>query len=204
MVDGVGHLCTNAAPCGVVELCGRWGVQGNGQIRLDALPTHFQQINSVLGPLKVDLLTTTLSTQLPCWKLNPETLAMDAFTVNLTHWKAYDNPPWSMVGRVLAQAQQQKEDIVLDVPVWKTQTWYPTILSIVHLVSVSWAQNDSAAVPTSFEVKCQNEYNTTIVKVLVSNKTTTTQVVILLPSSYYSCCVAGVYGDVYVSRAHCP
>ena len=41
--------------------------------------------------------------------------------------RAYANPPWSLIGRVLAQAHQQE---VLVAPVWKTQTWYPRILEM--------------------------------------------------------------------------
>ena len=70
----------------------------------------------------------------------------------------------------------------------------------VHTVSVTWVENTSAVVPRSFQVKCQNDFNT--IQVLVSNQTTTAQVTGLLPSSSYNCCVAGVY-RVYVARAFC-
>ena len=96
-------------------------------------PSVFRQINRILGPLEVDLFALRLSAQLPTyvsWKPDPETLATDAFTVNWKTWKAYANPPWSLVGRVLAQAQQQKADLVLVTPIWRTQTWYPTILKM--------------------------------------------------------------------------
>ena len=40
-------------------------------------------------------------------------------------------------GRVLAQAWQQKADLVLVAPVWKKQTWYPTVLEIFPTVDYS-------------------------------------------------------------------
>ena len=45
------------------------------------------------------------------------------FTLTWTSMKAYATPPWSLVGRVLAQAHQQKANLVLVAPVWKTQTY---------------------------------------------------------------------------------
>lgn len=57
-------------------------------------------------------------------------MATDAFTIAWTGLKAYANPPWSLVGRVLAQVRQQKANLILVAPVWKTQTWYPALLGL--------------------------------------------------------------------------
>ena len=74
--------------------------------------------------------------------------------------------------------------------------------SNVHMVSVTWVQNVSAAEPTSFEVKCRNDFNT--ITVIVNNKTNSTeQIGPVLPVSLYHCCVSGVYRDVYVARERC-
>ena len=96
-------------------------------------PEVFQTINNKLGPLEVDLFASRLSTQLPMfvnWRPDPEAMATDAFTLDWKAMKAYANPPWSVAGRVLAQVQQQKADLVLVAPVWKTQTWYPALLGM--------------------------------------------------------------------------
>lgn len=44
------------------------------------------------------------------WKPDPETMVMDAFTLDWEDLKAYANPPWNVVGRVLAQKRQQEAD----------------------------------------------------------------------------------------------
>ena len=94
-------------------------------------PNVFRVINDKVGPLKVDLFASRLTTQLSSfvsWRPDPEALlATDAFTVTWTGLKAYANPPWSLVGRVLSQARQQRADLILVAPVWKTQPWYPNV-----------------------------------------------------------------------------
>jgi hypothetical protein len=96
-------------------------------------PRVFQKINHQLGPLEIDLFASRLSAQLPTfvsWRPDPEAMATDAFTISWTGMKAYANPPWSLVGRVLAQAQQQDADLILIAPVWKSQPWYPALLEM--------------------------------------------------------------------------
>ena len=76
--------------------------------------------------------------------------------------------------------------------------------AIMHVISVTWSQNASAAVPTSFRVSCENDFNS--IQFLVSNQTTTATAQLvagLLHSSSYSCCVAGVYRDVYTANEIC-
>ena len=64
----------------------------------------FREINSQLGHFEV---ASRLSAQLPTfvsWRPDPEALATYAFTLDWTHLKGHANPPWNMVGKVLAQA----------------------------------------------------------------------------------------------------
>ena len=87
-------------------------------------PNVFHSINHEFVPLEVDLFASRLTAQLPSsvsWRPDPEAMAMDAFTISWESLKAYANPPWSLVGRVLSQARQQGADLILVAPVWKTQ-----------------------------------------------------------------------------------
>ena len=96
-------------------------------------PRIFRKIDHQLGLLEIDLFASRLSTQLPTfvsWRPDPEAMATDAFTILRTGMKAYANPPWSLVGRVLAQVQQQEANIILIAPVWKSQSWYPALLEM--------------------------------------------------------------------------
>ena len=117
-MHGEGHLHTSPASGRETELdSGRRVESSEGQIWLDALPRDFP--GRQLGPLEVNLFASRLSTQLPTfvsWRPDPEAMTTDAFTMSWSGLKAYANPPWSLVGRVLAQAQQQQADLVLIAP----------------------------------------------------------------------------------------
>ena len=43
----------------------------------------------------------------------------------------YSNPPWNLIGRVLAKVEKQKANVVLVAPVWSSQPWYPRLLSLL-------------------------------------------------------------------------
>ena len=81
----------------------------------------------------MDLFASRLTAQQPTcvsWRPDTEAMATDAFTLDWVNMEAYANPPWNIVGRVLAQTQQQHVDLVLVTPIWKTQTWYPALLEM--------------------------------------------------------------------------
>jgi len=97
-------------------------------------PMIFQSINHLYGPLDVDLFASRLSTQCPLyfsWRPDPFALATDAFLQDWTARKCYANPPWNLVGRVLALVQSQQVQVVLVAPVWKAQPWFPTLLNML-------------------------------------------------------------------------
>ena len=97
-------------------------------------PTVFWQINQRLGPLKVDLFASRLTCQLKqfvSWRPDPMAIATDAFTLDWAELKAFANPPWNLIGRVLAQTHPQQAELVLVAPVWKAQGWYPVLLEML-------------------------------------------------------------------------
>lgn len=97
-------------------------------------PQVFSKINQLTGPLQVDLFASRLTNQLRdyvSWRPDPTAIATDAFTLDWTQFRGYANPPWNLVGRVLAQVREQKAQLVLVAPVWKSQVWYPTLLEML-------------------------------------------------------------------------
>ena len=84
----------------------------------------FQRINRLYGPLEVDLFASRLTNQCHryfSWRPDPFLEATDAF----------QRPPWNLIPRVLMKTQTQGADVILVAPVWKTQPWYPFLLSLV-------------------------------------------------------------------------
>ena len=61
-------------------------------------------------------------------------MATDAFTLDWAKLRAYANPPWNLIGRVLAQIRRQQAELVLVAPVWKVQGWYPVLLVMLVLL----------------------------------------------------------------------
>jgi hypothetical protein len=97
-------------------------------------PIIFQQINRRLGPLEVDLFASRLTAHLPryfSWRPDPLAEGTDAFLQDWSHILGFANPPWCLLGRVLAQVHTQQAQVILIAPVWKTQPWYPVLLNML-------------------------------------------------------------------------
>ena len=98
-------------------------------------PEIFNRIQDVLGPLDIDLFASRLTAQLPrffSWRPDPLAEATDALLQRWEDLEAYANPPWNMLGRVLAKVQKEMpEKIVLIAPVWPSQPWYPILLDLL-------------------------------------------------------------------------
>ena len=97
-------------------------------------PQIFTRVNQMFGPLKVDLFASRLTTQLPVfysWRPDPLAKAMDALVQDWSTTKGFANPPWILVGKVLAKVRAQRCQVVLVAPVWKSQPWYADLLHML-------------------------------------------------------------------------
>lgn len=97
-------------------------------------PEIFQCIQSLWGPLEIDLFASRLSYQIPryaSWRPDPGAEAVDAFTLDWAQLVGYAFPPFALVGRCLKQVILQKvQKLVIVAPVWETQPWYPLLLQL--------------------------------------------------------------------------
>lgn len=76
-----------------------------------------------MGPVQLDLFVSRLTTQCRCyfsWQPDPYAEATNAFLQDWSQVSSYASPPWNLVGRVLAQVQSQRAQVVLVASVWKT------------------------------------------------------------------------------------
>ena len=116
-------------------------------------PTVFRTIQERWGPLAVDLFASRLTHRLNrffSWRPDPEAEAWNAFTQDWgkTQGRLYANPPWSLVSKVLTQAQSQGVSLILVAPVWKTQPWYPSLLSMLTDYPVCLPSRRDLILPT--------------------------------------------------------
>ena len=58
-------------------------------------------------------------------------MATDAFTLDWAEPRGFANPPWNLIGRVLAQTYLQQARLILVAPVWKSQGQYPVLLEML-------------------------------------------------------------------------
>ena len=150
-------------------------------------PAVFQEICHRFGPLEVDLFASRLSAQLPqyaSWRPDPAAMTTDAFMMDWSQIQGYANPPWNLVGRVLAQTRRQQANLVLIAPVWKAQPWYAVLLGMLvrilllivnreDLIQAThenglpdtipqlavWVSSGNESETTSFRRKLQNFYS---------------------------------------------
>jgi hypothetical protein len=53
------------------------------------------------------------------------------FNLILSGWT---NPPFNLIGKVLAKARQERANLTVIAPIWSTAPWFPTLLNM----SVTW------------------------------------------------------------------
>ena len=92
-------------------------------------PAIFQRINLIWGPLTLDLCITQLE-RFFSWRLDPLAAGTDAFC---QQWvgRTFANLPWILIPWVLSEVRVQQATVILLAPVWKSQVWYPVLLSLL-------------------------------------------------------------------------
>lgn len=84
---------------------------------------------------QVDLFASRLNAQIRkfvSWKPDPLAWRVDAFSIPWTKIMAYAFPPFCLISRLLQKVHSDRvEKMLLIAPIWKTQPWYPTILSML-------------------------------------------------------------------------
>ena len=87
-------------------------------------PSIFQGINNKWAPFTIDLFASRLKTQLPrfvSWKPDPESDAVDVFTLDWSQLKGYAFSPFALIGRCLKQVLRQSvSQLTIVTPVWET------------------------------------------------------------------------------------
>lgn len=97
--------------------------------------TAFELIVSNFGTPDVDLFASSLNFKVAkfiSWQADPLSFWTDAFTIdwgNLGLCFAF--PPFNLVGKVLAKARNEGAELLLVVPRWETQHWYPLAMELM-------------------------------------------------------------------------
>lgn len=88
----------------------------------------FREITLNLGSPEIDLFASYQNKKCDkfiSWHPDPESMCVDAFTINWTRYFFYAFPPFSLIGKVLEKIVNDEATGILVVPDWPSQSWYP-------------------------------------------------------------------------------
>lgn len=94
----------------------------------------FEEIEYEFGPFDIDLFATKNNTKCKryiSWKPDPNAIAIDAFTVSWKKEFFYAFPPFSLILKTIQKIIEDKAEGVLIVPYWKSQPWFPLLMSLI-------------------------------------------------------------------------
>lgn len=94
----------------------------------------YTDICNKFGHGDVDLFASRLNHKVAkyvSWEPDPFSIAVDAFVLNWSHYNlCYCFPPFNMIGRVLSKCIHDRAELLLIVPRWETQLWFPLLCDI--------------------------------------------------------------------------
>jgi hypothetical protein len=82
----------------------------------------------------VDLFASNVNTKCSkyvSWFRDPDSIAVDAFTISWNNIFFYAFPPFSMILKSLRKIVEYKAEGILVVPLWPTQAWFPLFLELL-------------------------------------------------------------------------
>ena len=104
------------------------------QIRLDSgLGTIFHDQHKIrsIGHRSVCNKISNCLPRFVSWRPDPMAEATDAFLQDWSSYTRYAYPPWCLISRVLFKALAQAATLVIVVPLWQTQAWFPQLMEML-------------------------------------------------------------------------
>jgi ribonuclease HI len=94
----------------------------------------FKNIIAVWPKPTIDLFASRTNKQLDkyvSWKPDPYALYVDAFTMCWTNYYSYLFPPFSQISCCLQKVIQDQAEVLMLVPIWPTQAWFPQLMKLL-------------------------------------------------------------------------
>ena len=95
----------------------------------------FTQIITKYGPPELDLFASYGNAKCRTyisWRPDPESVAVDAFTISWSNHRFYAFPPFSLILRALNKIIRDKAEGIVVVPQWPAQPWYPLFTDLIE------------------------------------------------------------------------
>jgi len=96
-------------------------------------PKLFLEIFKKFGRPNIDLFATRINKQVEkyvSWHPEPDCYAIDAFSIRWNSYLYYIFPPFSIIGKVVNKILIDNSNVILVVPDWPTQHWYPIVIKM--------------------------------------------------------------------------
>lgn len=94
----------------------------------------FQQIVNLFGQPEIDLFASNINSKCSnyiSWGPDPDSEAVDAFTIGWNNFYFCAFPPFCIIDRVLAKITSDEANGILVVPNWPSQAWFPLFKSLL-------------------------------------------------------------------------
>ncbi|XP_008206124.3 uncharacterized protein LOC103316100 [Nasonia vitripennis] len=107
-------------------------LQSNTEIEISNV--IFEKIVALFGKPKIDLFASRSNAKCKryvSWKRDPESIAIDAFTISWSDHYLYAFPPCSIILRTLQKIKTDAARGIMIVPEWPGQPWYPIFCSML-------------------------------------------------------------------------
>ena len=117
-------------------------------------PQIFARICELRFLPDVDCFATSQNAQVPrffSWTFDPRSLGTDFFKQKFTHngLRLYGNPPFSVVGRVLDKVRREGLEMLLVVPCWTGQPWWPLLQTMYTAPPLLLPRAENTFLPVS-------------------------------------------------------
>ena len=124
-----------------IHVPGKWNCIADGKSRIfhdliEWMLDHnlFKQVTKHLGLPVVDLFASRVNHQMPefvSWRPEPGAIATDAFNIPWDFPLSYLFPLFCLIPMCLRKVMQEQVDCILIAPVWRSQPWFPALLSML-------------------------------------------------------------------------
>lgn len=114
----------------------------------------FEEIKNYFGVPTIDLFASRSNSKCiryVSWKRDPDSEAIDAFTISWRELKFYAFPPFNIVLRTLRKIKRDKAEGILVVPDWPGQPWYPLFKSLLISEPIKFKPNKNLLISSSNE-----------------------------------------------------
>lgn len=95
--------------------------------------TNFSLIINEFGTPEIDLFASINNhkcARYVSWKKDPNSIAVDAFSIDWSKHFFYAFPPFSLISKCLQKIKSDRAKGILVVPVWRTQPWFPLFVKM--------------------------------------------------------------------------